>query len=289
VAVAIVNWNTSAAAADAAASFLASTDVDVRVTIVDNHSSAVQRDRLRASAPPAATVVWADRNRGYGSAVNLVLNASETQVVCAANADVVVDPQMLSRLAAVVLSDESIGVAAPCCTGSDVAYHARLPRGSTLPVRALIGGWGHRTVADPAEATVLPVDQPGGACLVARSETWRALGGFDTGFFLWFEDVDLARRLVDSGHRNVVVGDARSRHQGARAFVQMDPRLKHAIRLLSLTRYVAKHHPGLLPLTRFTAGLARIMRVRSRALNVEARNLQQGGSVDGATLPPRGA
>jgi hypothetical protein len=31
------------------------------------------------------------------------------------------------------------------------------------------------------------------------------------------------------------------------------------------------------------------MRVRSRALNVEARNLQQGGSVDGATAPPRGA
>jgi N-acetylglucosaminyl-diphospho-decaprenol L-rhamnosyltransferase len=285
VAVAIVNWNTSDVAGDAAAAYLASTGVDVRVTIVDNHSSAEQRERLKATAPPRASVVWGERNRGYGWAVNSVLNASRAQVVCASNADVLVDPEMLSRLAAVVLSDQRIGVAAPCFAGSSSRYHARLPRGSSLPVRALIGGWGHRTVVDLPTATVQTVDQPGGACLLLRSDTWRAVGGFDTGFFLWFEDVDLARRLVDSGHRNVVVGDARAHHQGARSFVQMDRRLKHAIRLRSLTRYVAKHHPRLLPVTRLTAGLARATRVRSRALAAEARALDRQVGAPGEAVP----
>ena len=55
-----------------------------------------------------------------------------------------------------------------------------------------------------------------------RRETWEFVGGFDDGFFLWYEDVDLAKRLHDQGHRNLVVGSARVGHAGASSFVQID-------------------------------------------------------------------
>jgi N-acetylglucosaminyl-diphospho-decaprenol L-rhamnosyltransferase len=83
-----------------------------------------------------------------------------------------------------------------------------------------------------------------------RRQTWEELGGFDEGYFLWYEDVDLAKRLLDRGRRNLVVGSARARHSGAASFEQLDRRTAQAIRLASLRRYIERHNPELLPLAR---------------------------------------
>jgi GT2 family glycosyltransferase len=40
-----------------------------------------------------------------------------------------------------------------------------------------------------------------GACFVMRAEHWRALGGFDTRFFMYCEDVDLCLRARNQGKR----------------------------------------------------------------------------------------
>jgi N-acetylglucosaminyl-diphospho-decaprenol L-rhamnosyltransferase len=97
----------------------------------------------------------------------------------------------------------------------------------------------------PAAGEVAEVGQPSGACFAVKRAVWEEAGGFDEGFFLWYEDVDLARRLRDSGRRNLLVGSARVRHAGARSFVQVDPRRQQAIRLDSVERYIRKHHPRL--------------------------------------------
>ena len=39
------------------------------------------------------------------------------------------------------------------------------------------------------------VDWVSGACFAMRAEDWRALGGFDTRFFMYCEDVDLCKRV----------------------------------------------------------------------------------------------
>ena len=39
-----------------------------------------------------------------------------------------------------------------------------------------------------------------------RRDVWEEVGGFDDGYFLWYDDVDLAKRLVDRRRRNLIVG-----------------------------------------------------------------------------------
>ncbi len=130
VAVAIVSWNTSAAACASAAAYLASTGVDARVTIVDNASSEDQRHELRASVPAGAEIRWAGRNLGYGAAANTVLNAAEADFVCASNADLLPSPDMLSQLTTVLAGDAGFGLAAPCFDGG------HRPTTPTSPPRA---------------------------------------------------------------------------------------------------------------------------------------------------------
>jgi GT2 family glycosyltransferase len=49
------------------------------------------------------------------------------------------------------------------------------------------------------ESTIVPVDQPPGACLLIRRAVFEAAGAWDENFEFWYEDVDLARRLGARG------------------------------------------------------------------------------------------
>ncbi len=257
-----MNWNTARSAIRAAAAYRNSCDVRVRVTIIDNHSRPPDQEVLTAGVPARVELVLAGRNLGFGAAANRALNDTDAELVCVSNPDLAPAPDMLACLAEAVMADRSVGLAAPRLEGGGDRYHAKLPRAATLPLRAFAGSFGHRTVADPPRGVVLEVEQPAGACLVARTETWRRLGGFDPGFFLWFEDVDLARRSLNAGFSNLVVGSAVARHAGAEAFAQVDSAEKQAIRLRSLERYVAKHHPRMRGATRAAIAIARPLRAR---------------------------
>ena len=46
---------------------------------------------------------------------------------------------------------------------------------------------------------VTKVDWASGCCLLARKKAFAAVGGFDEGYFLFFEDVDLAHRAKQTG------------------------------------------------------------------------------------------
>lgn len=250
----------------AAEGYAASTGVRARVTIIDNASRPAEAALLRAARDAAGPLELRleRRNLGYGAAANRALAGSAAELVCVSNADVVPAPEMLARLAAVALGDPRAGLVAPRLLGAERGYHAALPRPATLPLRAFAGSLGHRPAVMPAGAAVAEVGQPGGACLLLRAELWRALGGFDPGFFLWFEDVDLARRAVAAGFRNLVVGDAVARHAGAEAFTQLDGPTRQHLRLDGLQRYARRHHPRWAPVVGAAVRLARPLRTRGR-------------------------
>ena len=50
---------------------------------------------------------------------------------------------------------------------------------------------------------VTEVDWASGCCLLARKKAFEAVGGFDEGYFLFFEDMDLAHRAKQMGWRCV--------------------------------------------------------------------------------------
>ncbi|HEX6754029.1 MAG TPA: glycosyltransferase [Solirubrobacterales bacterium] len=258
--VAIVNWNTADAALAAARAYLASTGVEARVTIVDNDSRPEQQQRLREGCPPGARLELGEENLGYGTAANRALRDGAGQLVCVSNADVLPEPAALAALAAVALAEPDAGMVGPVFGGDTDRYHAALPGAVTMLGRIFVGSFGERRQPSPAAGAVSEVGQPSGACFVVRRDAWEAEGGFDEGFFLWYEDVDLARRLHDGGRRNLVAGSARVGHAGAEAFAQIDARRLQAIRLRSIERYIRLHHGWAIPIAAPLLRLSRRLR-----------------------------
>lgn len=258
--VAIVNWNTAEAALAAARAYLASEGVEARVTIVDNDSRPEQREVLRGGCPQGVRLDFGEENVGYGRAANRALRQGSGKLVCVSNADVLPEPGALAALAAVADEEPRVGMVGPVFGGDTDRYHAALPGAATMLARIFVGSFGERALPSPAAGAVSEVGQPSGACFVVRREVWEEAGGFDEGFFLWYEDVDLAKRLQDGGRRNLVAGSARVGHAGAEAFAQIDARRLQAIRLGSVERYIRIHHRRAIPIAAPLLRLSRRLR-----------------------------
>jgi N-acetylglucosaminyl-diphospho-decaprenol L-rhamnosyltransferase len=259
--VAIVNWNTAEAALAAARAYLASERVEVRVVvIVDNDSRPEQRQLLREGCPEGVRLDLSDENLGYGRAANRALRGGESELVCISNADVLPEPGALAAMATVATSESKAGMVGPVFGGDTDRYHAALPSAATMLVRIFAGSFGERRQPRPSPGATVEVGQPSGACFVVRRDAWEKLDGFDEGFFLWYEDVDLAKRLHDGGYRNLIAGSAKVGHVGAEAFVQIDRRRQQAIRLRSVEHYIRLHHGWTTPIAAPLLRLSRRLR-----------------------------
>lgn len=97
---------------------------------------------------------------------------------------------------------------------------------------------------DPAKPAF--VEQPPGACLMARRDVWELLGGMDERFYpVWFEDADFCRRAHDAGFRIAYSPEVKVQHRGGHSVLQLEDSLRNRLWYGSLLRYSAKHFSAL--------------------------------------------
>ncbi|MGH3988994.1 MAG: glycosyltransferase family 2 protein, partial [Pseudonocardiaceae bacterium] len=82
-----------------------------------------------------------------------------------------------------------------------------------------------------------------GSCLLLRRAAFWSVGGFDSRYFMYFEDVDLGDRLGRAGWLNVYVPTAEVTHLGGHATSRVSE-LMLAEHHRSTYRYLADRHPG---------------------------------------------
>jgi hypothetical protein len=86
------------------------------------------------------------------------------------------------------------------------------------------------------------VDQPAGACLAVKREVWASVGGFDERFFpVWFEDVDLCRRLCAHNWKILYCPGARFLHSGGHSVNRISIGDRQVFWYRNLLRYWRKY------------------------------------------------
>jgi GT2 family glycosyltransferase len=211
----------------------------MRVFVWDNSPDTATRSVITTIGSDRVTVLSDGRNHGFGGGVNRAAAAAIATLgdnvnLIVVNPDCVVTPQVVDRLNTRVTMTDA-GMVAPRMRYPDgragfaggpwpsllkeVAAATRLD--DLLPVdlrNKIIAGGGRalgrrNTLADTLrEGPELEVDWVSGFCFSIRSELFGAVGGFDEDFFLYYEDVDLARRVKAKGYRNLVLRDIEALH-----------------------------------------------------------------------------
>lgn len=154
--------------------------------------------------------------KGFGANHNQAFNHARGVYFCVLNPDIrfAVDPfeSLMSCLKA-----PAVGVVAPLVLGPDgrVEDSARYFPSPLIILCKLIGkcqGVDYQISADP----IYP-DWVGGMCMVFSRSVFKKIGGFDSRYFMYYEDVDLCGRLMLSGYRSVVCPQATVVHHAQRS------------------------------------------------------------------------
>lgn len=224
---------------------------DGEVVVVDAGSRDDSVAAVRAAWPGVRVLPLV--NTGFARAANAGVRATEAATVVVANADVRFEPGSLAALARALAEDPGLAAVGPevrYLDGTLQASARRRPDTTTAVLHALLGRvhadnpWTRRYHARDLDPTVpRDVDWLSGCALALRREAVEAVGGFDPGYFLYVEDVDLAERLRRAGWRLRYDPRARVRHRvGASTSRARWRALGHHAR--SLDRYLAARLSG---------------------------------------------
>lgn len=212
VSVVVLNMNGGSLLSECLDSLAAQTFTDYEVILVDNASSDGSWN-LPHMRRPRWTLVRLDLNHGFAEGNNIGFKHARGRYVALVNNDVVLDSNWLQICVSVLDVDRRAASVATRILQKanpallDSAGFALVDCGTTYC-------WRDR----PAEAFSSVAHEPFGAVAAAavyRKSVLEKTGLFHPEYFAYYEDTDLAMRLVLAGYSCVYANDAVSWHVGS--------------------------------------------------------------------------
>lgn len=250
--VVVVSFETPQLLDECLAAIITSTGVG-DIVVVDNSDSDDCADVAREYAP--VRLIRPTANVGFGAAANIGVAACSADTLVL-NADTRLDSVAVAALRAALQRQPRAAVVGPRLVDAEGGVQpscARFPTAGRLVMQET-GLWKlfvrtplrRRTVPffDPSTATAVPWVL--GAALAVRRDAFLAVGGFDPAFFMYFEEVDLCRRLAERGRTTYFDPAAVVHHVGG-ASTRRNPAAMQRAMYRSLATYMRRHRrdPGL--------------------------------------------
>jgi N-acetylglucosaminyl-diphospho-decaprenol L-rhamnosyltransferase len=258
----IVNFRTPELTAQVVDALLPEIDgIDGQVFVVENDSGDDSFERLTEAARARnwgerAVVVRSDRNGGFGYGINVgvrraLASPRPPRFVYVLNPDAFPEAGAVRALIEVLESDPRIGIAGSNIQDAGSAERAgafRFPTAfsefeGTLNLGVVSRVLRRWVVSGTMPTETAEVDWISGASFMVRREVFDAIGLFDDGFFLYFEEIDFCKRARDEGFKNVFVPHSAIRHIGSvSTHMNKNDRPMPEYWFASRRRYFTKHH-----------------------------------------------
>lgn len=209
IAVVVVNYYTGALLGDCLARALACPEV-AELALVDNGSPPGEIDGLLQQLNDRRVLrLDLPSNPGFAVGCNQGARMTHAPWILFLNPDCLLEADTLTRLAATAGTLDRLGaLGAALIDGVGAIDRASLRR-DPLPGRAIASalgldrlGWA-QGVAMPLGTCAGPVqgDAISGALMLVRRDAFVATRGFDEGYFMHAEDLDLCRRIREVGYQ----------------------------------------------------------------------------------------
>jgi GT2 family glycosyltransferase len=246
-AVVVVSFNTRDVLERCLESVIAASPVET--VVVDNGSTDGSVDLVRTRFPSVRLIVN-HGNLGYGGAANQGIAACSAPAVLLLNSDTVLARDALRALGGYLAERPRVAVVGPKLVKLDESPHRSAfaypsvadtllgESGLHLLVRRvpLLRERFHRTSSQTVARRVSWVV---GAALAIRRSAFEAVGGFDSTYFMYGEEVDLCRRLERAGFETHFAPVTTVVHLGGASSGSRIASMRQL--LLSQKRYLLRH------------------------------------------------
>lgn len=200
----------------------------VFVTIIDN--SPTPALQAAVSGVTGTAYHHTGQNLGYGKGHNLGLSLSPpSDFHLIVNPDIIIAPGTLEQMLHVMQQDPGIGLLAPRFfhdDGSIQYLNRRFPTVLDLVLRHIPAGLRSQRMIqrvrrhemqDADDDAVFDVESVSGAFMLCRRAVLERIGGFDPGYFMYFEDFDLSCTIREQGLRTACYPEVSVVHRWTRA------------------------------------------------------------------------
>lgn len=227
------------------------TPATLEVIVVDN-ASADQTVSTLAERFPWVQVQANQDNAGFSRGNNQALARSHGRWLLFLNPDTDVQPGALAAMLGFAQAHAGVGVVGPRLVYPDGRAQSSRRRFPTLLTMfwestLLEQWWPHNPWArryrleDAPDSAVQRVDWLVGACLLISRAVMDQVGGWDEGFFMYSEELDLCRRIANAGWQVVFTPQAVVIHHEGKSSEQIVA-ARHLRFQASKVRYVRKYH-----------------------------------------------
>ncbi|MFP5277501.1 MAG: glycosyltransferase family 2 protein [Acidobacteriota bacterium] len=223
----------------------------------DGSADMVARDFAQTAVP--VRLIRSEVNLGFGAANNLAMETARGRYLVLLNSDAFFHPGALGRAMQHMEQEPAAGAGGACLIGRDGQmqfsgrmFHTVLRDACVLTGLARIYSKSRlfaaldRTWADLAQTS--EVDWITGAFMILRRDALARTGLFDPRFFLYYEEVDLCRRIQQAGFRVMYWPDVVVTHLGGESSRQVPLTFSESAaqvvlwRMRSTLLYYRKHH-----------------------------------------------
>ena len=212
----VVNYNSGEHLHALVDSLAADPEVE-KIMVVDNSSTDSSLDFLAASPGPRLHLIRNERNRGFSAACNQGAALAGTPYILFINPDCEFPSGSLGRMTALLEARPEVAMLGPLILNGDGSEQRGCRRYLPNPRRALMRvlGLGHPDAhgrvsgfdlqGTPLPTLPVPVEAVSGACMLLRRACFMQLGGWDEGYFLHCEDLDICMRVQSAGYKILFV------------------------------------------------------------------------------------
>ena len=184
-------------------------DLDYEVLVVDNNSSAQQRELLN-NLPDSVRIIESRQNLGFGGGNMLGANSADGEYLCFLNSDVELTQDSVTPLIEYLRAHSDVGCITPQQYGSDgnmvSSFNHDLGLLPSIVSRSLLEKLAPKRFPSRRRVYDAPfkAHHINGCFLLMPSALFWECGGFDMNIFLYSEEYDLAMRLLKLGRYCVV-------------------------------------------------------------------------------------
>jgi GT2 family glycosyltransferase len=175
---------------------------------------------IPGSVPGGVDAIQNEHPLGYGANLNRGFALTTAELVLAANPDAAPQPGAVDALRTFMEQHPRCGIAGPRMVFPDGSWQPSRRRFPTVtgtivrrtPLRLVLPQRHHFHLDEAPPAEPVEADWMLGGFLLLRRSMLEELGGFDEGFRLYGEDIDLAYRAAQAGWERWYVPQAVVRH-----------------------------------------------------------------------------
>lgn len=193
---------------------LDSADFDWEIIVTDS-ATIEKTEQMMHDEFPEILFISAAENIGFGKSINIALEKAQGEIFFIVNADIVIDEKgAIEKMLEYMENNPDIGMLGPKLWNINNTWqqscfrfyspltvlYRRTLLGKTFFGKKDLDYFLMKDIFSKGDVTMpMPVDWLMGSAMMVRKSDLEKVGGFDERYFMYFEDVDWARRFWEQG------------------------------------------------------------------------------------------